>query len=108
MGLESESEEEVNTANVCFMTNDNTPKVISEPSLDDCELTIYELGEAFEELPNNYDFLKKKYLKMKRENKILQNQVVILSKERMFYLAHFLLHKKILRHTKFLVRPNFF
>ena len=35
--LESESEEEVDTANVCFMAN--TPKVNSEPSIDDCELT---------------------------------------------------------------------
>ena len=56
---ESESDEEVDTANVYFMANDNTPKVTFEPSLDDYELTIEELGEAFEELSNNYDFLKK-------------------------------------------------
>ena len=64
------------------MANDNTPKVTSEPSLDDCELTMDELGEAFEELSNNYDFLKKKYLKMKKENETLQNKIVILSKEK--------------------------
>jgi len=46
-------------ANMCFMANDNTPKAIYEPSLDDCELSMDELGEAFEELFNNYDFLKK-------------------------------------------------
>ena len=35
---ESESEEEVDTTKVCFMANDNTPKVTSEPSLDNCDL----------------------------------------------------------------------
>jgi len=68
---ESKSEKEVDTANVCFMANDNTPKVTSESSLDDCELTMDELGEAFEELSHNYDFLKKKYLKMKKGNEVL-------------------------------------
>ena len=28
---ESETDEEVETANMCFMANDNTPKVTSEP-----------------------------------------------------------------------------
>ena len=37
---ESESEEEVDTANVCFMANENTPKVTSESSLKECELSI--------------------------------------------------------------------
>ena len=49
----SESKEEVDTANVCFMANDNTPKVTSEPSLDECELSMDELGESFEEFSNN-------------------------------------------------------
>ena len=57
----SKIDEEVDTAHVCFMANDNTPKVTSEPSLDDCELTMNEFGEAFEELSNNYYFLKKKF-----------------------------------------------
>ena len=56
---ESEIDEEVDTAHACFMTNDNTPKVTSEPLLDNCELTMDELGEAFEELSNNYDSLKR-------------------------------------------------
>jgi len=47
---ESETDEEVDTAHLCFMANDNTSKVISEPSLDDYELTMDVLGEAFEEL----------------------------------------------------------
>ena len=67
---ESESEEEVDTANMCFKANDNTPKVISEPSLDECHLTMNELGDAFVKLSTNYDFLKKKYLKMKKENEV--------------------------------------
>ena len=51
---ESETDEEVDTAYVYFMANDNTPKVTFEPSLDDSELTMDELGEVFEELSNNY------------------------------------------------------
>ena len=63
-----------------------------------------ELGEAFVELSNNYNFLKKKYLKMKKKNEFLQNQIVVLSKKKkVFYFPHFLLHKKILMHTKFLI-----
>ena len=57
--LESESEEEVDTAHVCFMANENTPKVTFESYLDECELSMDELDEAFEELSNNYDFLRK-------------------------------------------------
>ena len=78
----SESEKEVDTTNMCFMTNGNTPKVTSEPSLDDYDLTMDELGDAFVELSNNYDFLKKKYLKTKKENEVLQNKLIILSKEK--------------------------
>ena len=48
------------------MANDNTPKVTFEPSLNDCDLTMDELGDAFVELSNNYDFIKKKYLKTKK------------------------------------------
>ena len=75
---ESETVEEVDTAHVCFIANDNTPKVTSEPSLDDCKLTIMDkLGEIFEELSNNYDFLKKNYLKLKKENETLHNKIII-------------------------------
>ena len=87
---ESETDEEVNTTHVCFMTNDNTSKVTSEPSLDDCELKMDELGEAFEELSNNYDFLKKKYLKIKKENEKL---LFFLKKK--IYPLHSYPHKKI-------------
>ena len=47
--LESESEEEVDMANVCFMANVNTPKVTYESFLDDYDLFMDELGETFEE-----------------------------------------------------------
>ena len=45
---ESESEEEVDTANVCFMAN--TPKVNSEPSFDNSGVTQGDLLNAFIEL----------------------------------------------------------
>ena len=41
-----------------------------------------ELGEAFEELSHNYNFLKKKYLKMKKKNETLNNKIIILTKEK--------------------------
>jgi len=65
LGLKERTKEEIGTANVCFMTNENTTKVKSESSLDECELSMNQLGEAFDELSCNYDFIKKKYLKMK-------------------------------------------
>ena len=56
---ESKSKEEVDTAHVCFMTNENTLKVTSESYRDECELSMDELGEAFKKLSNNYDFSKR-------------------------------------------------
>ena len=50
-----------------FMANENAPKVTSKFYLDECELSVDELGEAFEKLSHNCDFLKKKYLKMKKK-----------------------------------------
>ena len=40
-----------------------------------------ELDESFEELSNNHNFLKK-YLKIKKENELLQNQLIVVSKEK--------------------------
>ena len=54
---ESESDEEIDTAHMCFMANESTSKVTPVTSIKDCESS--ELGEAFEELSQNYDFLKK-------------------------------------------------
>ena len=39
---------------MCFMANDNINKVTPETSIYDCELSMDELGEAFEELSHNY------------------------------------------------------
>ena len=64
----SEFDEDIDMANICFMVQNNgTTKVISEPILDDSDLSIDELRDAFEQLSNNYDFLKKKYLKIKKK-----------------------------------------
>ena len=79
---ENETDEEVDTTHVCFIANNNTPKVTFEPLLDDSELIMDELSQVFEELSNNYDFLKKKYLKVKKENETLNNNIVILLKEK--------------------------
>jgi len=44
---------------MCFLiANENTLKITFESSLDESELSMDELGEAFEELFNNYEFLK--------------------------------------------------
>jgi len=69
----------VNTVNVCFIANENSPKVTH--TLVECELSIDELGEAFKKLFNNYGLLKK-YLKMKKENENFQNQLVVILKEK--------------------------
>ena len=79
---ESESDADDDTANVYFMTNANTINVCSEPSLDVSYLSIYELGDAFEQLSQNYDLLKMKYLKIKKENKALQKNLNIVLKKK--------------------------
>ena len=61
---ESESEDEVDTANTCFMAN--TPKVTFKPSYDDIEKSKEELLQAFIELSENYDSKKKDCLKLKK------------------------------------------
>ena len=81
---ESESEDEIDTANMCFMANESTSKVTPSTSFND-ELSMDELGEAFVELSHNYDFLKKKYLKMKKENESLNHQVILFLKKKMNY-----------------------
>ena len=47
----------MDTANVCFMANENKPKITSESYLDDCELSMDELGEGFEKLFKTMIFL---------------------------------------------------
>ena len=50
--------------------------------LTDSEVTQDDLLNAFIELSNSYDSLKKNCLTMKKENEVLQNKVIILSKEK--------------------------
>ena len=58
------------------MTQDNnTNNVTSEPILNDSDLSMDELGNAFEQLSNNYDLLNMKILKLKKDNKILHNKL---------------------------------
>ena len=56
----SEFEEDIDKENVCFMANENTPKVLSK-ILDNSDLSMDELGEGFEKLSNSYDILEKKF-----------------------------------------------
>ena len=68
---ESESEDEVDTANMCFMAN--TPKVTSEPSYDDIEVSKEVLLQAFIELSESFDSKKEDCLRLKKENEMLKN-----------------------------------
>ena len=77
---ESESEDEVDTANVCFMAN--TPKVTTEPYDDDSEISKELLLQAFIELSESFDSKKEDCLKLKKENEMLKNQIAISSKEK--------------------------
>ena len=53
---ESESDEEVDTANVCFMAHGDDPTKISlETTLDHDELTMEEIATFFEELQLKYE-----------------------------------------------------
>ena len=92
---------------MCFMANESTSKVTPKTSIEDCELSINELREAFEKLSQNYDFLKKKYLKMKKENKSLNHKIFTLKKEKMNYFQLLLPLKRILMTIKFLVKVKF-
>jgi len=57
--LESKSEEGVDSTNVCFMVNENTPKVTSESSLDECELYMDKLVKLLKNFPTIMIFLKR-------------------------------------------------
>ena len=98
----------MNTAHVCFFANDNTLKITYEPSLNDCELIMDGMGEAFKELSNNYDFLKRKYLKLKKKNETLHNKIVILSKEKDDLSSTLISTQKNLIHIKFHVKQNLY
>ena len=84
--LESDSEEDVDSANVCFMAQGETSsKVTSKPTLDDSELTLDELGFAFQELDEKYISLKFQYSRLKKENDFLKEELNVVSKKRENY-----------------------
>jgi len=56
---ESDSKEEVDTTNMCFMANENTLKVTFKSSLDECELSMDELGEVLKNFPTTMIFSKR-------------------------------------------------
>jgi len=69
---ESNSEEEVDVTNVCFIARgDSSNKVSSELNLDDSELSMDERAMAFEELQSKYDLLRVKNAKLRKENEAL-------------------------------------
>ena len=78
---ESESEEEVDTANMCFMAN--TPKVTPQP-LDEKhdKLSKEVLVHAFVELSETYDNKKIECSKLEKKVAFLKNQLAIVSKEK--------------------------
>ena len=61
---ESESEDKVDTANMCFMAN--KPKVSFEPSYDDIKISKEVLLQAFIELSESFDSKKEYCLKLKK------------------------------------------
>ena len=53
---ETKSEEEIDTAHMCFMAHgDEASKVNLKNSLEDEDLTMDELAQFFEELQNRYE-----------------------------------------------------
>ena len=77
---ESESEDEVDTANMCFMAN--TPKVTTQPLDDESEISREMLVHAFVELSESFNDKKVECSKLKKEIEMLKNQLAIFSKEK--------------------------
>ena len=77
---ESESEDEVDTANMCFMAN--TPKVTPQPLDEDDELSKEVIVHAFVELSETYDNKKIECSKLEKEVAFLKNQLAIISREK--------------------------
>jgi len=66
-----------------------------------------ELKEAYLKNFSTTTIFSKKYLKIKKENVLLQNQLIIVSRKKKFYLLIFKRLKMILMHIRFLAKPNF-
>jgi hypothetical protein len=80
---ESESEEEQDKANMCFMAGN---EVNSNP---EDELTFDDLAYAFEELEGHYKTLKSRHAKLKKEHDklVLEHDILLKEKDRIF-IAH--------------------
>ena len=53
---ETNSEEEIDAAHICFMANGEEASMVNlETSLEDNDLTLDELAQFFEELKNRYE-----------------------------------------------------
>ena len=80
---ESESEEEIDAAHMCFMAHgEDATKVTLDNSIDDDELTMDELAQFFEELQHRYEISQSHNKKLKRENDTLKNKIDIVVKEK--------------------------
>ena len=77
---ESEAEDEVDTANMCFMAN--TPKVTTQPLDDENEISREMLEHGFVELSESFDDKKVECSKLKKKIEMLKNQLAISSKEK--------------------------
>ena len=85
------------------MAKENTPKVYPEPYLEDCDLTMDRLGE----ISNKYDSLKNKFLKTKKEDELLQDQLLAVSKEKESLSISLENTQKDLMLTRFHAKLNF-
>ena len=80
---ESESEEEIDAAHMCFMAHgDDATKVTNDNSLDEDELTMDELAQFFEELQHRYEISQSHNKKLKKENEVLKNKFEIVVNEK--------------------------
>ena len=80
---ESESEEEHDAANMCFMAQgEDSSKVCLETSIDDDDLTMDELAQFFEELQHRYEISQSHNKKLKKENDVLKNKYDICLNEK--------------------------
>ena len=82
-GSETDSEEVIDAAYVCFMTNkEETSMVNLETSLENNDLTMNKLTQFFEELQNRYEMSFAQNKKLKKENDFLKNKLEIVVKEK--------------------------
>ena len=80
---ESDFDEKIDSANVCFMAHRDDPtKVSLENSLDDDELTMDKLAIFFEELQKHYELSKEQNKKLKKKNELLRNKLDVVFKEK--------------------------